>query len=207
MSTGTVSSPLSQVRLRQLVQGLAAREHEWLSLVRYDRNRRWYQRLTWDDDHEVWLLSWLPGQRTGFHDHGDSAGAVAVARGILRERTAAGRRPGPSVPVLRGEVRSFGPRYVHDVINASVQPARLPPASYHLRIIVMCVEGYTSSLAAASLQDLGVAGATDLAGGFRAWQRAGLPVVTVPGGPGSVAPGSVLPGSVAPGSVAPVRAT
>jgi len=42
---------------------------------------------------------------------------------------------------------------------------------------VMCVEGYTSSLAAASLQDLGVAGATDLAGGFRAWQRAGLPVV------------------------------
>jgi len=68
---------------------------------------------------------------------------------------------------------------------------------------VMCVEGYTSSLAAASLQDLGVAGATDLAGGFRAWQRAGLPVVTVPGGPGSVAPGSVLPGSVAPGSVAP----
>ena len=71
----------------------------------------------------MWLLSWLPGQRTGFHDHGDSAGAVAVARGILRERTAAGRRPGRSVPVLRGGVRSFGQRYVHDVINASVQPA------------------------------------------------------------------------------------
>jgi rhodanese-related sulfurtransferase len=44
----------------------------------------------------------------------------------------------------------------------------------------MCVEGYTSSLAAASLQDLGLAGATDLAGGFRAWERAGLPVL--PGG-------------------------
>ena len=56
-------------------------------------------------------------------------------------------------------------------------PARLPQAGYGLRVIVMCVEGYTSSLAAASLQDLGVAGATDLAGGFRAWQRAGLPVV------------------------------
>jgi rhodanese-related sulfurtransferase len=56
-------------------------------------------------------------------------------------------------------------------------PARLPQAAYDLRVIVMCVEGYTSSLAAASLQDLGVAGATDLAGGFRAWQRAGLPVV------------------------------
>ena len=119
----TVSSPLSQVLLRQLVQGLAAREHEWLSLVRYDRNRRWYQRLTCDDDHEVWLLSWLPGQQTGLHDPGGSAGAFTVACGTLRERTAPGRRPGPSVAVTLGEVRSFGPWYVHDVINASAQPA------------------------------------------------------------------------------------
>jgi hypothetical protein len=71
----------------------------------------------------VWLLSWLPGQRTGFHDHGESAGAFTVGYGALRERTAPGRRPGPSVPVPRGQVRSFGPWYVHDVINASVQPA------------------------------------------------------------------------------------
>jgi rhodanese-related sulfurtransferase len=56
-------------------------------------------------------------------------------------------------------------------------PARLPRARFDLRVIVMCVEGYTSSLAAASLQDLGLAGATDLAGGFRAWERAGLPVL------------------------------
>ena len=203
----TASSPLSQSRPRQLVQGVAAREHEWLSLVRYDLDQRWYQRLAWDDGHELWLLSWLPGQRTGFHDHGDSSGAFTVAFGALRERIAPRQRPGPSVPVARGEVRSFGPWYVHDVINASVQPARLPPASYHLRIIVMCVEGYTSSLAAASLQDLGVAGATDLAGGFRAWQRAGLPVVAVPAGPVPAGPGSVAPGSVAPGSVIPARAT
>ena len=40
----------------------------------------------------------------------------------------------------------------------------------------MCSEGYTSSLAAAALQDLGVHNATDLAGGFKAWQAAGLPV-------------------------------
>src|SRR6516162_2089460 len=119
----TASSPLSQARLRQIVQSVAASEHEWLSLVRYDLDRRWYQRLTSDDDHEVWLLSWLPGQRTGFHDHGESSGAFKVARGALRERTAPGRRPGPSAAVLRGQVRSFGPWYIHDVINASVQPA------------------------------------------------------------------------------------
>jgi rhodanese-related sulfurtransferase len=40
---------------------------------------------------------------------------------------------------------------------------------------VFCSEGYTSSLAAAALQDLGLSRATDLDGGFRAWARAGLP--------------------------------
>ena len=55
--------------------------------------------------------------------------------------------------------------------------ARLPEAgSYDLRVIVMCSAGYTSSLAAASLQDLGLSAATDLDGGFQAWARAGLPV-------------------------------
>jgi rhodanese-related sulfurtransferase len=53
--------------------------------------------------------------------------------------------------------------------------ARLPIASYDLHVIVVCSEGYTSSLAAASLQDLGVRRATDLAGGFQAWRGAGLP--------------------------------
>lgn len=54
--------------------------------------------------------------------------------------------------------------------------ARLPVATGHdLRVIVLCSEGYTSSLAAASLQDLGLARATDVVGGFRAWRAAGLP--------------------------------
>ena len=44
------------------------------------------------------------------------------------------------------------------------------------RVIVMCDEGYQSSLAAAVLQDLGLPHATDLIGGFQAWREAGLPV-------------------------------
>jgi len=44
------------------------------------------------------------------------------------------------------------------------------------RVIVMCDQGYQSSLVAATLQDLGHADATDLAGGFQAWRGAGLPV-------------------------------
>ncbi len=56
--------------------------------------------------------------------------------------------------------------------------ARLPIATDHdLQVIVLCSEGYTSSLAAASLQELGLRRATDLDGGFVAWQAAGLPTI------------------------------
>jgi len=55
-------------------------------------------------------------------------------------------------------------------------PSRLPIATHHnLQIIVFCSEGYTSSLAAASLQDLGLWRATDIVGGFQAWKASGLP--------------------------------
>lgn len=54
--------------------------------------------------------------------------------------------------------------------------ARLPFASYDLQIVIVCNEGYSSSLAAASLQDLGIYRATDMDGGFRAWVSAGLPI-------------------------------
>jgi rhodanese-related sulfurtransferase len=56
--------------------------------------------------------------------------------------------------------------------------ARLPIADrYDLPVVVYCQEGYTSSLAAAALQDLGLYRATDLVGGIVAWARAGLPVI------------------------------
>lgn len=53
--------------------------------------------------------------------------------------------------------------------------ARLPFASYDRYVVIVCNEGYSSSLAAASLQDLGVQMATDIDGGYRAWRAAGLP--------------------------------
>jgi len=59
--------------------------------------------------------------------------------------------------------------------------ARLPEAGdYRRPVVVVCSEGYASSLAAASLQDLGLVNATDLAGGFRAWAGSGLPVTPGP---------------------------
>jgi len=71
------------------------------------------------------------------------------------------------------------------VIDRTVFEWRLDPTSpshvpevqdHHARIIVVCREGYSSSLAAASLQDMGLRQATDVIGGFDAWEAAGLPV-------------------------------
>jgi predicted metal-dependent enzyme (double-stranded beta helix superfamily) len=116
-------APLAQARLADLVRQAAARG-EWSALVRYTEDERWYHRLQRGENHEVWLLSWLPGQRTGFHDHCGSSGAFAVVQGELRERTPAAGRPRPvSAAFPAGRARSFGPRHVHEVVNESAAPA------------------------------------------------------------------------------------
>jgi rhodanese-related sulfurtransferase len=53
--------------------------------------------------------------------------------------------------------------------------ACLPFASHDLHVVIVCNEGYSSSLAALILQELGLRRATDLIGGYRAWKDAGLP--------------------------------
>ena len=59
--------------------------------------------------------------------------------------------------------------------------ARLPQATgYDVDVIVLCSEGYTSSLAADALVSLGLHRATDVIGGFLAWAAAGLPTTGTP---------------------------
>ena len=269
---------------------------QWLEGVQLRRDRRWYERLYVDSDYDLWLISWMPGQSTGFHDHGESSGAFVVASGILHEH-----RPDHQAKVLYpGRSHAFGPDYAHDVRNESYGPAisihayspplsemneyefdgdrliprervptpastfeqewaqrkreaetapltidkmlaaarqrlrrlsprkaidaskhsnallvdirpesqraiegtianamivernvlewrfdplsssRLPMATSHdLHVIVFCSEGYTSSLAAAALQDIGIWRATDIIGGFQAWNAAGLPIAVL----------------------------
>jgi len=93
-------------------------------------------------------------------------GAVIVDIRPQHNRSAEGAVPG-SLVVERNVLEwRFDP----------ASDARLPIAGRDLTVVVMCNEGYTSSLAAAALQDLGLANATDMIGGFRAWRAAGLPV-------------------------------
>ncbi|WP_189892621.1 rhodanese-like domain-containing protein [Streptomyces xantholiticus] len=108
-------------------------------------------------------------QRLGPEEAFEAAAAGALLVDIryqaLRERD--GLIPGALV-VERNELEwRLDPRGSH----------RLPQAVGHdLRIVVICNEGYASSLAAASLHQLGLRRATDLVGGFQAWKASGLPV-------------------------------
>jgi rhodanese-related sulfurtransferase/mannose-6-phosphate isomerase-like protein (cupin superfamily) len=278
------------------IVSLFASSEGWMDKVRLRAEGRWYERLYHGPDYDIWVISWLPGQSTGFHDHGASSGAFVVATGILEEHSADER----TRVIHPGEPRAFDPDYTHDVRNVSLAPAisihaysppltemneyeldgsrlvpreraslrretineewrgqrlklvdrtgalsieqmlsaartrlrrlspdevyetvtmteailvdirpesqraiegsitgalivernvlewRFDPASstrlpvmtdHNIHVIVFCSEGYTSSLAAASLQDLGLSRATDMVGGFQAWRAMGLPIV------------------------------
>jgi mannose-6-phosphate isomerase-like protein (cupin superfamily) len=117
MTTATFTS--TTPRLAEIARSFADRPEEWLHRVRLNADGRWYERLHHDDDHEVWLISWLPGQATGFHDHGDSEGAFTVVLGSLDEHRAIGAER----TVRAGESWAFGRDYIHDVRNGSSAPA------------------------------------------------------------------------------------
>ncbi|MYQ81597.1 MULTISPECIES: rhodanese-like domain-containing protein [unclassified Streptomyces] len=114
--------------------------------------------------------------RAGYERLGPQEARAAAAEGALlvdiryaalRERD--GLIPGALV-IERNELEwRLDPRGSH----------RVPEAVDHgLRVVVICNEGYASSLAAESLHRLGLYRATDLVGGFQAWREAGLPVET-----------------------------
>ncbi|MFE5855120.1 cysteine dioxygenase [Streptomyces sp. NPDC056500] len=102
----------------RLARTITADRARWAHLVQYDAASRWYHRLATGPGHEVWLLSWVPGQRSGLHDHGPSSGVLTVLEGRLTERTPRGSRE-----LTTGSQRVFAPGYVHEVVNDSLEPA------------------------------------------------------------------------------------
>jgi predicted metal-dependent enzyme (double-stranded beta helix superfamily) len=120
-------------QLAEVVRRQAASPTAWLTRVRLNPDGRWYERIHLDDSHEVWVISWLPGQATGFHDHGGSAGAFAVVWGTLMEHRVVGTAATGQVmakPVGAGGSRSFGPRYIHDVRNAAASAVAVSVHAY-----------------------------------------------------------------------------
>jgi rhodanese-related sulfurtransferase len=103
----------------------------------------------------------------------EAAQAVQDGAILLDVRSEAQRAADGAIPGARWHPRN--------VLEWRVDPAsdHADPelsGDFQRRLVVVCNEGYQSSLAAATLQELGFARATDLVGGFQAWRAAGLPV-------------------------------
>jgi len=118
----------NSINLVKIATDLAKQNALWEPLVSYDPVARYYLRLAREPEFEAWLLTWLPGQGTDWHDHGGSAGAFITLRGVLTERHAeVGYGPPRIIPGVReldvGALRSFGSRHVHEVTNRGVEPA------------------------------------------------------------------------------------
>ncbi|RKT05022.1 hypothetical protein BX286_3004 [Streptomyces sp. 3211.6] len=114
-----------------LARSLAEDRASWEHLVQYDATTRWYHRLRIVPQaldsaraggapigYEVWLLSWVPGQGSGLHDHGGSSGVLTVLDGELTEHTPRGR-----LTHRAGAQRVFAPGYAHEVVNDTLEGA------------------------------------------------------------------------------------
>lgn len=279
--------------LGRVTSAIAARRELWEDLVVHDADERWYAQLHHGTELDVWLLSWVEGQETDWHDHGGSAGSFAVATGEVTEHFRRGARMLGERVLATGQYVAFGPGHVHDVshygdvpavsvhcysppltvmtfyerhlgrfratetvratgpdgrgwkrlgpyagvprpidellaearlgldrlgprevakamkkgaVLVDIRPAeyrkaegvvpgsviiernvlewRLDPTSearlsgiadYERQIILMCNEGYASSLAAVDLRRIGLVNVADMEGGYRSWRAAGLP--------------------------------
>lgn len=102
--------------LAGVVARYASAGERWRPYVRHDPRRRWYVRLAWTPEHEVWLLCWELGQAIDLHDHGKSAGAFVVTEGVLREEYVADVEL-HRIRLRPGLVRRFAAGHVHTVWN------------------------------------------------------------------------------------------
>ncbi len=114
---------LEPVELEQVAREISARPELWEPLTHADPERRRYELLFEDDRMDAWVLSWMPDQATGFHDHYISSLGLCIAQGCVREDQI---RYG-AAPVERqlsaGDSRHGDPSYIHRVRHRDGIPA------------------------------------------------------------------------------------
>ncbi|MGA2529494.1 MAG: rhodanese-like domain-containing protein [Acidimicrobiales bacterium] len=137
---------MSPRQLGALTAAAAANRLLWQGLVVEDAECRWYLRVHRSQTCDLWLLGWMPGQDTDWHDHGGSSGSLCVAEGVLTEnfRTSGGHRV-RSRQLRATERAIFGPAHVHNVTQCGEAPA-------------VSVHAYSPPLAAMTYYELGPTG-------------------------------------------------
>ena len=107
--------------LRELVATLAADPARWAHLVRHDTEQRIFERVLDEAEVEAWLICWMPGHDTGFHDHDLSSGAVTVVSGSVQEERL-GIGTTTSNVYGQGETFDFTASEIHRVVHSGPDP-------------------------------------------------------------------------------------
>jgi predicted metal-dependent enzyme (double-stranded beta helix superfamily) len=119
----TKGEPLTTAQLADLSAAIAEREEIWRPMVVSDPERRRYRMLFEDERLDVWVIMWMPGQGTGYHDHAVSGVGVAGAEGMAIEKQMT-LPYGHTEVEIRPGVRREGPAgYIHSVAHGEGAPA------------------------------------------------------------------------------------
>jgi hypothetical protein len=114
---------LAPDELEDVARAIAGRTDVWEPLVHANASRRCYELVYEDERMDAWILSWMPGQGTGFHDHYISSVGLCVARGAVREDLMVYGAADQSRELRPGDSRQGGPGYIHRVSHHDGQPA------------------------------------------------------------------------------------
>lgn len=109
--------------LRAFADQLAASPERWRHLVHHAEDVRVYEQIWDDDDVNAWVICWSEDQDTGFHDHDDSAAAIVVISGEVREDRLALDGPPRSRHMGPDTTFTVPPVAIHRVMHAGTGPA------------------------------------------------------------------------------------
>jgi mannose-6-phosphate isomerase-like protein (cupin superfamily) len=114
---------LTTAELEQFVADLVSERERWEHLVRYSGDARVYEQI-WDDERvNAWVICWREDQDTGFHDHDESAAAIAVISGRVREDRLRLGSPPRTREIGGGGVFTMPATAIHRVLHAGTGPA------------------------------------------------------------------------------------
>ena len=114
---------LSAVDLEQMAIAIRDRPGLWQPLLVVDTFRRRYRLLFEDERTDIWVLCWMPGQSTGFHDHDISDVGIAIAQGMIVERQLRLPTGATSLELRPGDTRQGPAGYIHSVAHGEGLPA------------------------------------------------------------------------------------
>ena len=114
---------LAAEELEGIATAIGERPEMWQPLVHVDPTHRRYELLYEDGRMDAWVLSWMPGQGTGFHDHAVSAVGICCVQGTVREALLRSGAPEIEHDVGVGDRRRGGAGYIHRVRHGGGEPA------------------------------------------------------------------------------------